>query len=89
VKIELPLLRFVILDKGREIFASKSLENRSFKYGMGNMIPILVGIYGHTYAHFDKKEKDGTKSFIGLLSEEPLRPFWSWLVMLIKLAEFP
>ena len=62
VKIELPLLRFVTLAKGREVFEKNKLEHQTFVYRMENMIPILTRAYGPAYAYFDKREKDATKS---------------------------
>jgi hypothetical protein len=62
VKIELPLLRFVTLAKGREVFEKNKLEHQTFENGMENMIPILIKAYGPTYAHFDRREKDVTKN---------------------------
>ncbi len=62
VKIELLLLRFVTLAKGKEVFEKNKLERQTFEYGLENMIPILTGAYGPAYAHFDKREKDVRKS---------------------------
>jgi len=57
VKIELPLLRYVTLAKGREVFEKNKLERQTFENGMENMIPILIKAYGPTYANFDRREK--------------------------------
>ena len=38
------------------------LERQAFEYGLENMIPILIKAYSPTYAHFDRREKDATKS---------------------------
>ena len=62
VKIELPLLRFVTLAKGREFFEKNKLEHQTFEYGIENIISILTRAYVPAYAHFDKREKDATKS---------------------------
>ena len=62
VKIELPLLRYVTLAKGREVFEKNKLERQTFENGMENMIPILIKAYGPTYANFDRREKDVTKN---------------------------
>ena len=56
VKTEILLLRIVTFTKGRDIFANNGLENRSIKYGMENMVPLLTKVYDPTYLHFDKRK---------------------------------
>jgi len=52
----------VTLAKGREVFEKNKLECQTFEYGMENTISFLTRAYGPAYAHFDKREKDATKS---------------------------
>ena len=62
VKLELPLQKFVTLAKEREVFEKNKLEHQTFKYGMENVILILIRAYSPTYANSDQREKDTTKS---------------------------